>query len=437
MAKTKSKKVKKVIIFGGIFLLIAVPAWFAFFRKPAAVITVQTEKVSRRDMTELVVATGKIQPVVYVKISPEVSGEITELAVKEGQDVKKGDLLFKVKPDTYRALRNISEANYKAAQAQNLLSKANLEKAQAEYKRGEELFQNKLISDSQFLDYKTSADIAKASYESSTHQMDNAKAALARADEDLSKTVVLSPLSGTISRLNSQLGERVVGTATYQGTEVMTIADLNDMEARVDIGEIDIVLINIGQKARLEVDAFRDRKFTGKVTEIANTAKTSGMGSQQEATKFEVRIRVQEKEAFRPGMSVSTEIESRYRTNVLAVPTQCVTTRLPKGAEAEGSGKPGEKAAEKAPEKIPSKSGKEGDKKKPLEVVFAVDGDKAKMIPVKRGISDESHTEILEGLKEGQEVISGTYKAINRDLEDGKQIKVDNKKTGLEKKTEK
>jgi HlyD family secretion protein len=435
MAKTKNKKAKKVIILVGILLLVAVPGWFAFFRKPSAIITVQSEKASRRDMTELVVATGKIQPVVFVKISPEVSGEITELPVKEGQDVKKGDLLFKIKPDTYLALRNISEANYKGAQAQNLLSKANLEKAMAEYKRGEELYQNKLISDSQFLDYKTSADIAKASYESSTHQMDNAKAALARAEEDLSKTVVSSPLTGTISKLNSQLGERVVGTATYQGTEVMTIADLNDMEARVDIGEIDIVLISIGQKARLEVDAFRDRKFTGKVTEIANTAKSTGVGSQQEATKFEVRIRVQEKEAFRPGMSVSSEIETRYRTNVLAIPTQCVTTRLPKDAEGGSQGKAAEKATEKT--NVAPAGKKESEKKKPLEVVFTVDGDKTKMVTVKRGISDESHTEILEGIKEGQEVITGTYKAINRDLEDGKQIKVDNKKTGLEKKVDK
>ena len=265
---------------------------------------------------------------------------------------------------------------------------------------------------------------------SAQHQTEVAKAALDRSLDDLAKTTIYSPLAGTISKLNSQLGERVVGTATMAGTDVMTIADLDTMEARVDIGEVDVVLIKVGQIARLEVDAFRDRKFAGEVTEIANTAKSSGLGTQQEATKFEVRIRVREQEIFRPGMSVTAEVETRYRTNVLCVPIQSVTTRLPKGAA--GKDDKAGKSDTKEAYGNGDKSGPAGKKKdephKPIEVIFQSDGETVKQVPVKRGISDDSFVEIVEGVTEGVEVISGGFKAINRELEDGKLVKVDNEK---------
>jgi HlyD family secretion protein len=465
MSAKKNKTLKKVIIFSAIGLLIAGLGLYAWLRKPAVVVTVNTEKVARRNLTELVVATGKIQPVVYVKISPEVSGEIIELPVKEGQTVKKGDLLMRIKPDSYIAYRNIAEANLKASQAQNTMSKASLDKATSEMKRYEDLYRTKLVSDSQYIDVKTAYDVAVASYESAKYQADNAKANLARAEEDLSKTTISSPLDGTISKLNSQLGERVVGTATYQGTEVMTISDLNDMEARVDIGEIDVVLIAVGQKARLEVDSFRDRKFTGIVSDIANTAKSAGSG-QTDATKFEVRIRVQEKEVFRPGMSVTAEIETRYRTNVLTVPIQSVTTRTPKEtppgkggtnaptataaaskdqtnamAKVEKNGNsnaPTTDAGSASGTNLAGATNISGSKKaneviKPVEVVFMVADSKAKMAKVKRGISDDSYVEILEGLTEGTEIVSGGYKAINRELEDDKKVKVDNNRKDTDK----
>jgi HlyD family secretion protein len=250
-----------------------------------------------------------------------------------------------------------------------------------------------------------------------------------------------------VSRLNSQLGERVVGTAMMAGTEIMIVADLNDMEARVDIGEIDVVLIALGQNARLEVDAFKDRKFIGIVTEIANSSKgaSSGSGGQsQEATKFEVRIRIQEKEQFRPGMSVTAEIETRSKTNVISVPIASVTTRLPKVEKDEKGGKKGKEAGTNDTGKVTAQStnavgktnlsqtgvtstntvgGKKGaEGPKPMEVVFLKEGDRAKMVPVKRGISDDSYVEITEGLSEGQEVVSGGYKAISRELEDGKKV---------------
>lgn len=424
MANSKTKKRRRYIILSLIVLLLAGASAVGFFWKRDLPINIQVEKVQRRDLTELVVANGKIQPFLQVKISPEVSGEIIELPVKEGQKIKKGDLLLRIKPDYYTANRRSAEANLKATTASKNLVQANLEKAGIEFKRYQELLQKQLVSESQFLEAKTTFDVAQAQHKNATHLEEVARATLARAEEEMSKTSIYSPITGTVSKLNSELGERVVGTATMAGTDVMTLADLNDMEARVDIGEIDVVLIAIGQQAELEVDAFKNRKFHGTVTEIANTAKATGQGTQQEATKFEVRIRVQEKEIFRPGMSVTAEIQTRSRTNVLSVPIQSVTTRMPKPP-------PGKKgsAQSAAEDKPPEKKDKPGNKKqeeakKPAEVVFVRDGEKVRMTKVKRGISNDNYVEILEGLREAEEVVSGGYKAINRELEDGKKIKV-------------
>ncbi len=433
MGNPKSKGRRRWLILLAVLLLAGggTATWYFGFRNKQPVITVQTEKVTRRNITELVVANGKIQPVVQVVINPEVSGEIIDLPVKEGQQVKKGDLLVRIKPDNYRASRNSSEANYRSALASRDLAQANLTKAEAEHKRAQELFEGGLISDSQFLEAKTAWDVAKASFETSGHQADQAKASLAKAEDDLAKTTIVAPMDGTITRLRSQVGERVVGTAMMAGTEIMTVSNLDEMEARVDIGEIDVILIAVGQKAQLEVDAFRDREFAGTVTEIANAAKgliagsmsssssSGGGGGNQEATKFEVKIRIHEKELFRPGMSVTAEVETRYRTNVLCVPIQSVTTRAPKSKESKG--KDGKTKELVASAKENGKGKKET--KKADEVVFILGSDFVKQKQVKRGISDDSYVEIVEGLEEAQEVVSGGYKAINRELEDGRKIK--------------
>ena len=434
MAKTKTGK--KVLVFTIIGVVLAVLVWMAFFKKKEVIITVQTEKAARRNLTELVVANGKIQPVKQVVISPEVAGEITALPVKEGDQVKKGDLLVQIKPDNYQASRNSAEASYKSAIAGKSLAQAQLDKAEAEFKRNQELFNNKLESDSIFLEFKTAFEVAKLQFENSIHQSDQAKFGLDKAIDDLSKTTIQSPIDGTVSRLKSQLGERVLGTSFNMGTEIMTIAALTEMEARVDIGEMDVVLMKPGQIAHLEVDAFKDRKFTGIVTEIANSAKGLGQtgasaSSSQDATKFEVRIRIQEKEIFRPGMSVNAEIETRSRTNVLCVPIASVTTRLPKDASTN--------AAASATASVTSSNGLPGllkaDKKpKDIEVVFAVEGDHAVMVPIKRGIGDDNYYEILDGLAEGREIVSGNFRAI-RDLEDGKKIVVGKPLEEAEKKT--
>lgn len=403
-----------IIIIAGFFV------YRAFFKKETP-IEVQVGPVQKRDITELVIANGKVQPVTYVKISPEVSGEIIELPVKEGQMVKKGDLLFSIKPDLYIASSNSAAANLQSAMGSRDIALYSLEKWQAEWERAKGLFQNSLLSQSDFDNINNSYLTAQSSYTNSLHQVTMSRAALDRASEDLSKCIIFSPLDGTVSKLNSELGEKVVGTGTYTGTEVMTISDLNHMEARVEIGEMDINLIKLGQKSWLEVDAFRDRKFAGTVTQIANTASgTSGT----DATKFEVRILIDEKEAFRPGMSVTAEVETRYCTNVLSVPIQAVTTRMEASAKLKA-----EKEAATPEDKAPEKADSNVKAKKDLasgieEIVFIVNGSSVLKRKVERGISDDNYTEIVSGLDENEEVVIGGYKAISKDLDEGKLIKV-------------
>ena len=422
MQKPRKRRSRKILIALLLVLVIGSGGAFQFFRKKDDPILVQVEKVTRRDLTETVVANGRIQPVTQVVISPEVAGEIVSLPVVEGQLVKKGEVLIAIKPDNYQASKNSAEASYKFALGSRSQAEAELEKAESDFKRNEELSKAKLISASVFMEFKNHYDIARLRLDNSIHTVNQSRFALDKAIDDLAKTTIASPIDGTVTKLKSQLGERVLGTSFNMGTEMMTVAKLDEMEARVDIGEIDVVLIEVGQKARLEVDAFKDRKFNGTVTAIANAAKgppmSMGGGSSsqsQEAPKFEVKIRVDDKEIFRPGMSVTAEIETRSRTGVLSVPIQSVTTRLPGGAK-----KP-EKSDEATP---PPRDGKPSKAVKPIEVVFATDGGQVKMTPVKTGISDSDYFEIVSGLSEGQEIVSGGYKAISKDLEDGKKVKL-------------
>jgi HlyD family secretion protein len=391
--------------------------------------TVVTEKAQRRNLTEVVTGSGKLQPVVQVKISSEVAGEIIDLPVKEGQKVRKGDLLVRVKPDLYAAALRSQEASLKSAQADLLTAEANARKAEAELKRNEDLFSRQLISGSLFDEVRTGAEVARANAIASTQRVEMARASLKRSQEDLAKTTIFSPIDGTISKLNSELGERVSGTGMMAGTDIMTVADLTEMEARIEVGEIDVVLIQPQFKARLDVDSFKDRKFDGQVTQVARSAKTAAVGTQQESTKFEVRIRMADKGLFLPGMSVTADIETRYRTNVVTVPIQSVTTRLPGSSATEPVPKKTQSNSEEDKGQIEFLAGKKTkDTVKPVEVVFIKEGDKAKMLPVKRGISDDSHYEILEGVSEGQEIITGNFKAVSKDLNDGTLIQLEEPK---------
>lgn len=421
MARRKSKKLRRFIIL--LLLIAAVGGYFAWKRKQSGEkpIEVTTESVQRRDIIESVVATGQIHPVTRVVINPEVAGEIVELPVKEGQSVKDGELLVKIKADEYVASRALAEASYQSSLANLKLSQANLNKAKTDFDRTASLHTNKLISDAEYLSAKTAYEVSKASTESAQHGVSQAKASLDRADENLAKTEIIAPMDGTIVQLRSEKGERVVGTSLMAGTEIMTVARLDEMEARVEVGEIDVVTIKVGQNARIEVDSFGDDEFSGIVTEIANASNTaqmsnSSMGSSasQQATKFQVKIRVTEKEAFRPGMSVTAFIETKSVEDVLSVPLQAVTTRGKKKKEQEDD--------EDAPEQAKPKRKKRA-RTKVEELVFLLEDDRVKSIVVERGISDDEHVEITSGLEEGQEIVIGNYRAINRDLEDQSLVK--------------
>ena len=442
--KPKRKGRGKYIVIAIIAVLGIAGAMFWALRKKVPAVAVQTEKIARHSITETVVANGKIYPVLQVHISPEVSGEITALPVKEGQFVHKGDLLLKINPDVYIAGLNQAKAGYESSLASKTTATANLEKAEADFKRNKELSDRKLLSDSDFIGFKVARDVAEAQLESASDQVNVAKANVENAQDLLDKTTIVAPLDGTITTLNSQLGERVLGTVQNAGTDIMIISDLSQMEARVDIGEIDIVLVQAGQKASLSVDSFKDKKFAGLVTAVANSSEglnvgsisgggsgSSSSSSGQSATQFQVRIRFTETNSFRPGMSVSAEIETRSRTNIIAAPIASVTTRVLKPKDKNGNSAAKTNSSPASSVSIStadaSTNSMKGDKKnsdanKPVDVVFVVEGDHVKTVPVKIGISDEDYYEITDGLKEGDEIVTGGFKAIGHDLDDGKKI---------------
>jgi HlyD family secretion protein len=410
MATNGKKSKKKLIIFSVIAVVLVVLVALVFLgTKKDNVITVQTEKIQKRTITQIVSATGKIQPVIKVKINAEVSGELIGLPVREGQRVKKGQLLVRIKPDAY-------QAGVDQAEAQMNMSEANLRKAEADYKRAQELIGKKLIADADL-------ELSKASYESAKASRDQAAASLKQARETFSKSTIYAPMDGVISQLISELGERVSGSTFTQGTEIMTISDLNRMEARVDVGENDVVLVSVGDTAKIDVDSYPDRKFIGTVTQIANTATSRGTGTQDEVTNFQVRILINTPPGvdFRPGMSMAADIETETHTDVLAVPIQSVTIRLPK------EGQKPEAAQDAGGVKLDTKKTTKKDDDKLEEVVFVVADGKVKTIPVKRGLSNDTYVEVKGKDLDSAQVVSGPFKAINRDLEVGSTVKVENK----------
>lgn len=398
-------------------------------RRQAPAVRVQTGKVSRHTITETVVANGKVYPVREVHISPEVSGEIIALPVKEGQFIHQGDLLLKINPDVYIAALNQARAGYESSVAAKTTALANLEKAGADFSRNEKLFQRHLLSESDFIGFKVARDVARANVESAADQVAVAQASVDSAQDTLNRTTIVAPMDGTITTLSTQLGERVLGTIQNVGTDLMIISDLSAMEARVDIGEMDIIRLQTNQPVRLEVDSFTGRKFKGVVTAVGDSSEgfdsgsspglSAGSGSSgQSATQFQVRIRFTELAAFRPGMSVTATIETRTRTNVLAVPIASVTTRVIKPPAAG----PAPSAARGAATNPPPAAGLADGNGKPVDVVFVAQGDQARAVPVTIGVSDDNFWEITTGLQAGQEIVIGGYQAISRDLDDGKTI---------------
>src|SRR5919197_3513423 len=327
-ARKRRLRRRRRIIFGsaGAALLLIIALIVAGKREKP--IPVTTAKAVRRTILQTVSATGKIQPETEVKISPEVAGEIIELPVEDGMRVKKGDLLVRIKPDSYKALLEQQEAAISAAKATNLQQKATMVRTDQDLKRAEDLYAKKTISIQEYNAAEAAYDVAKNTYESSLHEIERAQASSSQARDQLSKTTIYSPIDGTITVLNSKLGERLVATGQFAGTEVMRVADLNHMQAVVDVNENDVVNVKLGDKAKVTIDAYGDRKFDGVVEQIANTGKTTGAGTQEEVTNFEVKIGINDHDVIlKPGLSCTADIETNMVKDAVAVPMQSVTIR--------------------------------------------------------------------------------------------------------------
>src|SRR6184192_2003215 len=327
-AKQRRTRRKKQIIYGSIGLIVLCIVASVIWSKREKPIPVTTETAIRKTIVQTVSATGKIQPEVEVKISPEVAGEIIELPVEDGMRVKKGDLLVKIKPDSYKALLEQQEAAISAAKATNLQQKATMLKSEHDFKRSEDLFNKKLISEQEYNAAQAADDVAKNTYESSLHEIERAQAGSSQARDQLSKTTIYSPIDGTVTVLNSKQGERLVATGQFAGTEVMRVADLSRMQAVIDVNENDVPNVKIDDKANVKIDAYGDRKFKGTVAQIGNTGKTTGTGTQEEVTNFEVKINLEREDVLlRPGLSCTADIETNMVKDAVAVPMQAVTIR--------------------------------------------------------------------------------------------------------------
>jgi HlyD family secretion protein len=433
-----------VLIFGGLFLAKKME-WIGKVEPTE----VEFAKASRSTIIEKVSASGKIQPEVEVKLSPDVSGEIVSLNVAEGDSVVAGQELLKIRPDNYVSLlaraeaqMNATKANMEQSKAVLAQSEARLSKAKIDYDRNAKLHKDKVISDADFDQFvsaytvaKQDLEAAKANVNAANYNVKSSQATLKEAKTNLTKTTIYAPQSGIISKLNVELGERVVGTSQMAGTEMLRIANLNKMEVRVNVNENDITRVSIGDTVLIDVDAFSssERKFKGVVYEIASSANSSGTASavsNDAVTEFEVKIRVLRSSyadlikgklsyPLKPGMTASVEILTNRKDNTLTVPLSSVTTREI-GAVAEGEKKEEDGTnSTNANDALEAKKRKENTK----EVVFVMEKGKAKMIQVKTGISDFENIEIVSGLKDGQEIIAGPYATVAKKLKEGHLVK--------------
>jgi HlyD family secretion protein len=397
-------------------------------------IPVTTEKAVRKTITQVVTATGKIQPEVEVKIAPEVSGEIIDIPVKEGQVVHKGDLLLRIKPDSYRAQVESQQAALSGSRAAVQQHRAEVAKAEQDYKRVQNLFAQHLVSEQDRKAAETNYDVAKAALHTSEFDVQRSEGGLRQISELMSKTTILSPADGAISAMESRVGERVVGTSQFAGTEVMRIADLSKMEAQVNVNENDVVNVKVGDEAAIGVDAYPDRKIRGIVREIASTAQTKNAGTQEEVTNFLVKISITDHSVrLRPGMSATADIETSTVQNAVAVPIQSVTVRqsgsklspedLEKQTAREAADK-GDNRADVTNETL-DKQKERVQRDKLQRVVFVKKGDKVEQRRVETGIADTTHIEIKSGIQPGDEVVSGSYTVISRKLKDGAKVTIE------------
>ncbi len=407
---------------------------------------VYVEKATTKTIIELVSATGKIQPETELKLSSDVSGEITEMAVKEGDQVKKGDLLCRIKPDLYvsaidrvNANVNTTKANLKTAMAQLDQAKANLANSEATFNRNKKLLEQSAISQQEFDGFKAQYESAKANVQAleagvnaGQYNIQSSEATLKEANTNLEKTYIYAPVDGTVSKLSVEKGERVVGVSGMAGTEILRLANLNEMEVSVEVNENDIIKVHKNDTALIEVDAYMDKKFKGIVTEIANSSNSTGISVDQ-VTNFVVKIRLLRESyqflisdnnqiPFRPGMSASVDIQTRKVVNVIAIPIQAVTTRNPDSLTTTSSDEFDDREVKVKNDNEDKDLKKEEVKIK--EYVFIVNNGSAKQIEVKTGIQDNDFIQVISGLTDKQEVICGPYSAVSKSLKEGTKIKI-------------
>ena len=408
----KNNKILKILLPAVLVLIILAvigkkAGWFG----KALTVKVAVEVAEKRTVTESISANGKIQPELEVKISPDVSGEIVELTIKEGDHVEKGQLLLRIKPDIYVSQKDRSLAAISSAKARLAQSEAQFTQADLSFKRSKQLFDEQTISKSEFEQAQASYTVAKAEVDAAKYSVISAEASVKEANENLVKTSIYAPMTGTVSMLLVELGERVAGTNLMAGTELLRVADLSRMEAQVQVNENDIVKVSLGDTALIEVDAYLDQKFKGIVTEIANSAKTTGVSADQ-VTNFDVKILVLpqsyqklvdagEKNPFRPGMSATVDIQTESKPDILTVPIQSVTTRTDTTK------------AEAARTNADIRT-----------LVFITDGKYAFAKDVKTGIQDNNNIEILSGVSLNDKVISAPFSAISKKLSDSTLIEV-------------
>ncbi|GGI56581.1 efflux RND transporter periplasmic adaptor subunit [Winogradskyella haliclonae] len=423
-----NKTLKIVLIVVGVLLLfLVIGKSTGMFGKKGNFKQVSTQEVELKEIVETVSATGKIQPEVEVKISSEVSGEILELPFKEGQQVKKGDLLVRVNPDLIQSALNRSQATYQNVRASLEQAEATLKQAKADYDRNKALFEKGVISRADWDRAIAAYETAEAGKSSAYYGVQSAGASVNEARDNLSRTTIYAPMSGTISLLNVELGERVVGTQQMAGTEILRVANLNNMEVEVDVNENDIVKVNIGDTTIVEVDAYLKKEFRGIVTEIANSA--AGTLAADQVTNFKVKVRIIEESyseltegkpeaysPFRPGMTATVDVITDKREKSVAVPISAIviktdtsSTKKPYGTKVESD----------------IKSSKEEEK---FECVFVNENGVAKLRVVKTGIQDDTNIEIISGLKEGDKIITGPYNMVSKTLKPGDKVEDKDKK---------
>jgi HlyD family secretion protein len=445
-------KTTKWILFGLLGIIVALVAYKLIAGNKDEGIKVTTEKAAKRTIVETVTASGKIYPEVEVKISPDISGEVVELNVEEGDSVKRGQVLSRIFADIYALQRDeaasrVSQQEAVVANSEASLEslKANLELAKQNYDRNKKLYDDKVISRAEFDTYENTYRTAQANYNAALQNIKSQKAGvqtaqtgLSSANKNLGRTTLVAPMDGVISSLSIKKGERVAGNAFSLGTEMMRVADMSVLEVRVDVGENDVVKVNLGDSADVDVDAYNNRRFKGVVTQIA--ASTKG-GTQQassaDVTQYEVRIRLDrnsyedlidpskpKKFPFRPGMNASADIKTKRHENVLTVPINAVTTRV-KGSDKTIADK--KKEEEKKKQAAGNQEGEStaisSDELEELVFVLQKDG-KVKRVNVKTDIQDINYIEIIKGLNEGEEVITGPFNAISKTLKDGSAVKV-------------